>query len=70
MDVQRSVTLIAAGAVLLMALLPRTSREAVEYLAFANLVGGMVIWLFAVLNWDLFPAEGHWFWEPLPTSWC
>ncbi len=68
MDVDRGVTLVAAGvflvaaiAVLVMALMPRTSRAAVQYLAFGNLTGGIAIWLFTILNWDRFLPEGHWF---------
>ena len=68
MDVDRSVTLIAAGvffvaaaAVLVLALLSGTKRSAVQYLAFGNVVGGLAIWMFTILNWDRFFDEGHWF---------
>ncbi|MGE0598396.1 MAG: hypothetical protein AB7J35_01050 [Dehalococcoidia bacterium] len=68
MDIDRSVTLIAAGVffvaavgVLAIALLPGTTRATVQYLAFGNVAGGLAIWLFTALNWDRFLSEGHWF---------
>ena len=68
LDVDRSVTLIAAGVffvaaigVLLLALLPSTTRATVQYLAFGNVAGGLAVWLFTALNWDRFLSEGHWF---------
>ena len=67
LNVERPVTVIAAAVfgaaaalVALMAWSRRTSPELVQYVAFANVVGGLAVWLGTVLNWDRFEPEGLW----------
>ena len=67
LDVDRGVTLIAAGvflgaaiAVAVAAALPRTSAGFVRQLAFANVAGGLTLWAVLALQWDDFRTEGRW----------
>jgi|GEM_PF-2524957 len=66
LNVDRTVTLtgaavfaVAAVAIGLAAWNRRTSAEFVQYLAFANIVGGLAVWAIAILRWDRFEDEGR-----------
>ncbi len=39
---------------------PRTDARFVQALAFANVAGGLAIWLAAALKWSQFEPGGHW----------
>jgi hypothetical protein len=67
LNVDRAVTIWAGVVFLLAAVIiavaagsRRTSAEFVQYLAFANVVGGLAIWVGTVLRWDRFEDEGLW----------
>lgn len=67
LNVERPVTLAAAGlfaiaaaAVGWLAVSRRASYEVVQYIAFANLIGGVAVWAGLVLDWDRFEPEGLW----------
>lgn len=67
LNVEREVTLagavvfaVAAVAIAVAAWHRRTSAQFVEYVAFGNVVGGLAVWLGAILRWDQFEPEGRW----------
>jgi len=67
LDVSRSasvvasiVFLVAALAVGFLALRVESSLAYVRYLAYANIVGGVVVWLALLIRWGEFDSEGRW----------
>jgi hypothetical protein len=67
LNVDRTVTLAGAALFAIAALViafaardRRTSPEFVQYLGFANVAGGLALWVGAILRWDHFEDEGHW----------
>ena len=67
LNVERPVTLVGAIVFAVVAVLiagaafhPGTNERFVRALAFANLTGGLAIWVAAMLKWSQFEPEGHW----------
>lgn len=56
-----AVVFAAVGAGLVAAaFLPRANQGFLQVLAFANIAGGLAIWLAAALQWSQFEPGGHW----------
>ena len=67
LNVEREVTVlgaavfaVAAIAIAVAAWHRRTSAQFVEYLAFANIAGGVAVWIAAIARWSDFEPEGRW----------
>ncbi len=56
-----AVVFAAVGAGLAAAaFFPKTNQGFLQVLAFANIAGGLAIWLAAALKWSQFEPGGHW----------
>lgn len=67
LDVSRAVALVASAvfflafaALVVAAIWTRTNGSFVRLLAFGNVAGGAVLWVFALASWESFQPEGRW----------